>query len=276
MPVVTISRQLGSLGTEVAQLLSDRFNCTYLDKKSLEKMFDTFGFPKDNIDRFDEKKPGFWELFKTDKAWYLHFLKGAIYEFAHDGSGVILGRAGQVVLEDLPGILHVRVIAPLDLRQQRIMERFNCDERQALKLIEHSDHERAGFHRFFFDRDWEDVNLYDLVINTGAFSARNAAKLIDDIVHSSEFKSRQRAATRRLSDLCLEYEIKTGIVYKNKIKVHLLEVIAKNGQVTVRGIVDMKEDITKCERIASETEGVEAVKNEIYYSPITASYGIHY
>ena len=82
MPVITISRQLGSFGTKIAQLLSKNFKCSYLDKESLEETFREYGIPKESVERYDEKKPGFWDLFKTDKARYLHFMKGAIYEFA--------------------------------------------------------------------------------------------------------------------------------------------------------------------------------------------------
>ncbi|MCP5050033.1 MAG: BON domain-containing protein [bacterium] len=276
MPVVTISRQLGSLGTEIAQLVSDEFKCTCLDKKSLEKMFESYGVPKESLERFDERKPGFWDLFKTDKAWYLHFLKGAIYEFAHEGTGVILGRAGQILLQNLPGVLHIRVIAPQDLRVKRVMKRFDCDQKQAEKFIDHSDHERAGFHKFFFDENWEDLNLYDLIINTGSFSTKTAAQWITDIMTSKVFKMQQEAATRKLTDLCLQYEVKTGIVYKEKVLVHLLEVEAKNGVITLRGIVDKKDDIDHCHKIAAGITGIEEVQNEIYYSPVTASYGLHY
>jgi cytidylate kinase len=276
MPVITISRQLGSMGTEIAQLLSKEFSCSYLDKESLEEVFTQFGISKDSVERFDERKPGFWDLFKTDKARYLHFLKGAIYEFAHKDDGIILGRGGQVILGRLPGVLHVRFISPESLRKKRVMKRFDCDDRHALKYIHHSDNERAGFHNFFFDEDWEDLNLYDLIINTGSFSTQTAARLITDVVSTKEFSDLQENTTRMLADLCLQYEIKTGIVYTEKIMVQFLEVESKNAIVTLRGIVENKEDIFNCEKIASETIGVEKVRNEIYYSPITTTYGVHY
>ncbi|UCH96271.1 MAG: cytidylate kinase family protein [Candidatus Aminicenantes bacterium] len=276
MPVITISRQLGSLGTDIAQLLCKEFDCQCLNKESLEEAFGEYGIPKENLERFDEKKPGFWELFKTDKARYLHFMKRAIFEFARKGSGIILGRGGQILLADLPGVIYVRVIAPIEVRKQRIMHQFEYDEQHAEKIIQDSDYERAGFHKFFFGQNWENPNLYHLVINTGTFSAGTAAQLIKDIVNTDELKAAQEQTAQKLTDLCLEHEIKTAIVYKEKIVIQFLEVAAEQGVVTLRGIVDNGDDMDRCEKLVTEMPGVKEVHNEIYYSPITSAYGIHY
>jgi hypothetical protein len=264
------------LGTQIAQLLCKEFDCQSLDKESLEEAFGEYGIPKESLERFDEKKPGFWDLFKTDKARYLHFTKEAIFKFASQGSGIILGRGGQVLLADLGGVLHVRVIAPPGVRKERIMKRFECDEQHAEKILQDSDHERAGFHKFFFGVNWENLYLYDLVINTGSFSAETAAQLIKDSVNTNEFEKAQEESALKLTDLCLEHEIKTGVIYKEKILVQFLEVIAHHGIVTLRGIADTSDDLDRCEKLAAEIPGVKAVHNEIYYSLITTAYGLHY
>lgn len=276
MPVITISRQLGSLGTKIAQQLSKNLQCNYLDKESLEMTFGEHGIPKENVERYDEKKPGFWDIFKTDKARYLHFMKEAIFAFAHKGNCVILGRGGQVVLGNIPGVLSVRVVAPVNVRIERIMKRYECHERHAEKIILHNDHERAGFHKFFFDCNWEDAGLYDLVINTGFFSAESAARLIEAAVATSEFKAAQEGTLRELSDLSLAHDVKTHIVYKEKVSVQFLEVVAHESVVTVGGIVVDEEDVERCGKIVSSMPGVREVKNEIFYKPITTSYGLHY
>ena len=267
---------MGSLGDEIAHLLSEEFNCDHLDKESLEELFKEYGIPKENIERFDEKKPGFWELFKTDKARYLHFMKEAVFKFACKKDCVILGRGGQILLGKLPGILRIRIIAPLEVRIERVMKILECDDVHAEKMIQHSDNERAGFYKFFFDKNWENPDLYDLVINTGSFSAETAGVLIKSIVNTGEFKATQKETGRKLADLCLENEIKTGIIYKDKILIQFLEVAVNQGVVTLKGIADSKEDLERCERIASEMPEIKEVQNEIYFSPISSAYGLHY
>jgi len=276
MPVITISRQLGSLGTTIAQLLSENFKCNYLDKESLEETFGEYGIPKESMERYDEKKPGFWDLFKTDKARYLHFMKGAIYEFAHKGNCVILGRGGQIVLGGLPGVLHVRVVAPMDVRIERIKKRFECDDQDAVKIMQHNDNERAGFHKFFFDCNWEDPSLYDLVVNTGTFSTESAIKLIKDAVSTGELKAAQKETCLKLADFSLEHEIKTAIIYKEKVPIQFLEVHANQGVVTLSGIVPNTDDVEQCKRTANAIKGVKEVRNEIFFKPISTNYGLHY
>ena len=276
MPVITVSRQLGSLGTEIAQLLCKNFKCQCLDKKSLEEAFGEYGIPKESIERFDEKKPGFWDLFKTDKARYLHFMKGAILDFASTGNGVILGRGGQILLQGVAGVLHLRVIAHLDVRKERIMKRFECDDTQAEHLLMHSDRERMGFNKFFYGEDWENPNLYHIVLNTGTLSAETAVQLIQTAANSREFKETQEEASWKLGDLCLEHEIKTAIIYYEKILVQFLEVHVERGMVTLRGIVDNPDDLNRCGNLTSQIPNVKEVNNQLYYSPITAAYGIHY
>lgn len=276
MPVITISRQLGSLGTQIARLLSENLNCKFLDKDTMEDKFEEFGLPLESVEKYDERKPGFWDIFKTDRARYLHFLKGIHYDFARQGSCIILGRGGQVILGELPGILNVRVIAPMEIRIQRVSLQFECDARHAEKIIQQNDHERAGFHKFFFDHNWEDLSLYDLVVNTGFFTPESAAKLIKDASKMNELKNAQKETKARLTDLCMEHDVKTAIAIHEKIGVQFLEVMVQDGVVTLRGIVADEADVEKCREVAQAIDKVKEIKNEIYYKPITTSYGLHY
>ena len=276
MPVITISRQLGSLGTEISKLLSKNFHSKHLDKESLEEVFAEHGIPRESVERYDEKKPGIWDIFKTDKARYLHYMKGAIFDFARKGNCVVLGRGGQFVLKDLRGVLHVRIVASMEFRIQRIKKRFECDERHAAKIIEHNDHERAGFHKFFFDYNWEETCYYDLVINTASLSSEAAARLILDVANGAELLARQKETNLKLVDLSLEHRVKTDIIYNEKVSIQFLEISADNGVVTLSGIAADSDDVDRCEHIASAADEVKAVRNEIYFKPIATTYGLHY
>jgi len=276
MPIITISRQLGSLGSEIARQLSETLHCRFLDKQLLEEAFSEYGISRESIERFDERKPAFWELFKADKDRYLHFMKGAIYDFARQGSCIILGRGGQILLGGLPGVLHVRVFAPESVRRNRIEKRYECDEHHAEKIIRHNDRERAGYLKFFFEQDWEDINLYDLLINTGSLTASMAVRMISEVVETEEFEKDWLEATQKLTDLSLEHEARTRIIYKERIVVQFLEINVENQVMTLRGIVDDESDVELCRNLVVDIPGIKEVRNEIYYSPITTSYGLHY
>ena len=117
------------------------------------------------------------------------------------------------------------------------MKRFECDENHAQKFILRSDHERAGFHKFFFDRDWEDLSLYDLAINTGSFSPQTTAGMIKGVIDTEEFRAARDEAEMMLADLSLGHHIKTAIFFEERIPIQFFEIIVKKGVVTLRGIV---------------------------------------
>lgn len=276
MPVITISRQLGSMGSDIARLLSKKIGCKFLDKDTLDLKFGEYGIPIESVEKYDEKKPGFWDLFKSDRYRYLHFMKGIVFDFARDGDGIILGRGGQAILGDVPGVLNVRIVAPLDIRIRRLMESFEMDERQVQKMIINSDNERAGFHKFFFDCNWEENSLYDLVLNSGTLSCTDIVGLVESAANSLERGGNKSERETRLTDLCLEQDIKTILVFKEKVGVQFLEVLAHRGIVTLRGIVASEADVDWCARLARNVPHVREIKNELYYKPVTSTYGLHY
>jgi osmotically-inducible protein OsmY len=164
----------------------------------------------------------------------------------------------------------------MEKRIERTCKRNECDERQAVKIIDQNDQERSGFHKFFFDCNWEDPGLYDLVINTGSLSAEAAARIIQDVAGSDEFTSRQKETLLKLDDLSLEHEIKTNIIYKEKLSIHFLEVFSEQGVVTLRGIAGDSRDVEECEKIAAGMKNVKEVHNDVLFKPIATTYGLHY
>ena len=270
MAIITISRTFGSLGTEIARSLKEELGFHYLDKESLEEeLFKKFGIPEEKVERYDEKKPAFWEIFSSDKDSYIHFMKTAIYEFAQEGNCAIIGRGGQFLFKDIPGVLCVRVIAPAELRIERIKNRYSYNDRVAEELMHHIDHDRAGFHKYFFHINWENNDFYDLVINTKSFSVEAAVHLIKDALESTEIMEKQPEKESKLADLCLGQEVITSIAYMEKVPVRFLEAVAINGIVTLRGSTITTEDVNRCEVVARRVPGVKEVINEIYYLPTT-------
>jgi hypothetical protein len=112
MSVITVSRQLGSFGTEIAQRVAEKLNYEYLDKEKIEKALADYGLPAPVVERFDEKKPPFWDLWQIQRRKFLYFIQAVIYDFARKGHIVIVGRGGQVLLRDLPGVRMLESLPP--------------------------------------------------------------------------------------------------------------------------------------------------------------------
>jgi cytidylate kinase len=275
MAIVTFSRQSGSLGTQTARALAEALGLPFLDKDSLERRLAEHGVSSASLEKYDEKRPGFWEIFSSDKNRYLHFLKSVIYDFVREGKGVLLGRGGQVLLAGIPGVLHVRIVAPAEVRRRRLQEALGCDERQAEQIQRHNDTDRAGFHRFFFNVNWDDLELYDLVLNTSSLATEAAVAVLRTAVKQAGVEQDKGRFHQVMTDRCLQQEVETRILYRERVPVKFLEATALDGVVTLTGTVNTRTAVERCARIAASVPGVRKVENQLYYSTDLYGYMPH-
>ncbi len=271
MPVITISRQLGSLGVEIAQAIASRFNYQYVDKETIGIALADSGLEKAEIEKLDEKKPSFWDSWAIDRNKFFHHIKMLIYDFAQKNNAVIVGRGGQVLLKDLPGVLHVRVIAPFDVRMRRIMEQQGLDEKHAFRLLRRSDEDSAGFIQSFFKVDWEDPSLYDLVINTQKISVDTAVMMTLEAIQAPEVKEGQRKTGKKLADLILFQKAEAALVSLLGMGFTYINIHAEEGVVTLDGTVASGPDIANCERAVASIEGVQKVNNRLSVTKVYRS-----
>jgi cytidylate kinase len=102
----------------------------------------------------------------TPPSDYLELVTSVILNYAAKGQAMIVGRGGQTILRQQPGILHVQVIARFETRVYNIIQREDVKWREAAHRVRRSDEQRSGYMRRFYNMDWLDSSLYDLVINT--------------------------------------------------------------------------------------------------------------
>jgi cytidylate kinase len=109
---------------------------------------------------------------------YLDLVTSVILEYAQKGKAMIVGRGGQMILRGRPGVLHVQVIARFENRVFNIIQREGVKWREAAHRVRQADEQRAGYLRRFYNADWLDSTLYDLVINTDQISSETAVDLV--------------------------------------------------------------------------------------------------
>ncbi len=212
MAVVTISRQFGAGGDEVAQLLCELLDYRYFDKQLLAQTASEVGLSEEEIVDYNETsyKVRDWltkllapgprivrefmvskrdeqgretlTLASLDEAQCVTLIQRAMRAALQQGNVLIVGRGGQVVLKDQPDVLHVRLEAPLDVRIMRIEDRAGLSYSEAEELVRQRDTAAASYLRRFYDIDWNDPLLYHMVLNTGRWTTAEAAKIIADAV----------------------------------------------------------------------------------------------
>lgn len=208
MAVVTISRQYGSGGDEVASRVCELLGYRYFDKRMMAQVASEAGLSsKDVIDSpedrhqatsflerlFGRKVSEAWvttdevsgdrivEMTELDSKRFIAVVRSLIQTACEQGNVVILGRGGQAVLKNQPGVLHVRIEMPFDERVRRVNEqqRFGRPE-VARDFVAERDRAAADYLRSYYNVDWADPALYHLAINTGLVDVEAAAHIIVD------------------------------------------------------------------------------------------------
>lgn len=277
MGIITISRQFGSQGNEIAKQLADALQYKLIGKEALEEVFKAHGISSDEIDKYDEKTPAFWQRFSKDKDSYLDNLKLAIYEFCHQDNCIILGRGAQVILRDVPGVLRVKLMSPEKVRIDRIRKTCDCDEKQAVRIMSDSDNERSGYINFFHHRDWASLDLYHLVVDTGIFGIKGTVDLVKGALQSSEtINSCAEESKQKVANLYLAQQVVVRILYEQGIHVDYLQVTVDEGVASLRGSVISKANIERCEKAAGSVDGIDSIDSKIMYIRATKDMHIVY
>lgn len=182
MAVITISRQMGSLGCEVAEEVAHCLGYRIVWREVINEAANRAGTPEVALATIDELD--FLGLRPSEEARkaYHEKVREILKELAEEGNVVIVGRAGQVILHGDDETLHVRIYAPLDLRVDRLSERHNISPQVARKQIETSDQARTRYLKRFYKARWDDPELYDVMINTARLTIDAAAQMICKMV----------------------------------------------------------------------------------------------
>lgn len=188
---ITISRQYGSNGTKVAEILAEKLGIWYYNRDILCLAADRIG-----IDTLDEE---FMESLNYEKSSKymegLNIMLGTrghipvynrmfkeqsevIQKLADYGSGVFLGRCADYVLRDVPGICSVYLYADEEFRKKHLSEVENREV--TTEEMRKEDKRRASYYNYYTQRNWGDVENYDLAINMAKISPEAAAQLILD------------------------------------------------------------------------------------------------
>ena len=197
-PCITISRETGAGAEEITDKLveilqkyrkENQPDWTIFDKNLIEKVIEDHHLPKTLSEVFDEKKYSSILSFASEVLvgqpsvqTLVHKTTQTILSLAELGNVIIVGRGGNIVTADLSNSFHVRLVAPLEDRINRVKEVYGYDTKQATDFLKKDDQARKNYLSTYFHKQIDDPLLYHLTINTHHFSYDHAAELIADAV----------------------------------------------------------------------------------------------
>jgi len=263
MAIITISREMGSGGIPIAHKVAEKLGYLLIDGETITEAAEAYGLSPEAVEQADEKPPHFVDTLDSKQFLDLHLIELIILEAALKGNVVIYGRGGQDLLQEISSVLRTRIIAPFEDRVERWSEREWLDPDRARYLVRKSDQQRAGFIKYYFDRDWENSVHYDLTINTQRLSEEMAVQVICDSVKDDNLEGIKASSKKILSDLILRKRVEIAILSTDEIDAYLLEIEVANGVITLSGQVHSSEEKNAAEARALSVEGISNVKNNI-------------
>ena len=178
MTTITLSRQLGSRGDEVAQVIAERIGYRVVYRELINAAAQRAGVPELALEVLDVL--GLLQTHPTSQA--RHAFQQALHELmvemADQGKAILIGRAGCVLLRDRPDVFHVRLVAPMTQRVERIAQQRGLSLAAAQAQVEASDQTRRAYLRHHHHANWDDPHLYDLVLNMEKLTVNAAAALV--------------------------------------------------------------------------------------------------
>src|SRR5919206_4527482 len=167
MPLIAITREMGSLGKDVAAALGEELGLPVIYHEVIDHLADRMRVRKSHVIRLLDGSAGLLERLTADETSLSIFTADEIYAIALRGGAIIRGWGATHLLRDVPHALSVRVCAPFELRKTRMMERLASDDDARIgEEIRINDEAHTAIMRRHFGLQWTDPEHYDLVLNT--------------------------------------------------------------------------------------------------------------
>jgi len=196
--IITISRQFGAGGSEVARRVAETLGWRVVDNELVDRVAERTGLPPEEVAEREERAPGFLErliralarsvpeLFpkpaekvpEPEEAALVRSTEAVVAELAAAGRVVLVGRAGAAVLRGEYDALHGKLVAPVAGRLAAACARLQLEPGEGERVLQSTDAARARYLKQHYGRDWDDPTNYHLVLNTGALGLDGAAAVL--------------------------------------------------------------------------------------------------
>lgn len=196
--VITVNRECGSGGREIAYKLGEKLGLKVYDRDLLENVSKQFDITKEDMDRVKAQKPNWWSDFcrfyqqfgavasidtinpKPTPLSLFNAERKLLLEVAEKEPCIVVGRAGFHIFRDHPNAFHLLILADKDARVKRISEKQHLSEEESSKIIDRIDEERETFTHTVANTSRYDARHYDIVLNVTGLTTDSVANFLAD------------------------------------------------------------------------------------------------
>ena len=179
--VITISREYGSGGHYVGELLAKRMGINFYDKNLINLISKKSGLSKEYVEANNQKLASFKYIDNNDDRIFIAEEK-VIKDLARKESCVIVGRCADYILKDNKDTIKVFLYSSSQDKVKRAVKYYNLEEDKALKEINKINNERAKHYKYYTNRDWYDFANYDIALNVDYLGVEKTAELLEQVI----------------------------------------------------------------------------------------------
>lgn len=206
LQLITLSREYGAGGSELGVLLGQMLGWPVVDHELVRQLAARLSCEEGEVVAMDEHAPSFLERlasvatvtapesrvhsrpWSTDPDCVAAAAREVLLEAAQHPPVIIVGHGGNCLFRSRPDVLRVRVVAPFDIRVQRVARRTGASPQRAAAEVRRRDADRQQYLQRYYKSDTNDPCGYDLQINTGTVSLQAAARLVMDLIQSDALR----------------------------------------------------------------------------------------
>lgn len=190
--IITITRQYGSGGREIGELLAKTLGIEFYDNKLLDLASESSGIHRNHFEENDEKRTNsFLYLLSTtygqggvpfdDTLFFAQH--NTIRKIASEQDCVIMGRCSDYALRDFNEVLNVFISAPLEFRVKRAVEVYGIEQKHAENYVKRIDKQRISYYNYYTDKRWGQPQNYQICVDSSVLGIEGSVKLIEDFAN---------------------------------------------------------------------------------------------
>ena len=271
MTVITMTREMGSLGRDVALGLADRLGLELVQHELVEHIAEKMHMQESSVNRFLEGKANLlerWGINRNDMSLYT---TEELLEVAKRGNVLIRGWGATYVLREISHVTCVRVCAPVVMRTRNVMDRVGITDMEvARKEVRRNDAAYARRMQQLFHLDYRDPMLYDMVFNTEKVSVDACIDMIAATVARPENQPTSESIAK-LDHMVILARVRSALrqseITSRPTPSLTIDFDPDSSELVLSGAADDQAFKDEAERLALAVPGVASVRNELLVVP---------
>lgn len=270
MTVIAMTREIGSLGTDVAAGVAKELNLKIVHSEIVSnQVAERLGVEESAVQRYVDGSASLLERWLINRRKLSHYTSEEILRLAQAGNVLIRGWGAATLLRDMPQVISVRVCASMAFRIRVMMQKMGIKDPDAVRQeIERFDAAHIRVMRGSFNVEREDALLYHLVLNTDRMPVDACVKAICELARHSRFQDHATTQSA-LANKLLEAKVSSALGDEISTSIAPLgvSVSADNGRVTLVGMSSSGNLRARAEKVVARIAGVCAIDNRIISVP---------